>query len=361
MQDVFAGTAAAPSRPGTPAGPSEGPWLSVLIPAFNVQTYLEESVGSVLAQADADVEVLIVDDCSTDGTADLMSSLAAADARVRCLRHAQNQGVSVTRNTLLDHARGRYVWFLDADDYLAPGAIAQLRRIIDEHAPSLLMCDYRMVREFPKLKHRLRGDPRKHTFEGPRRQRITDASTIMAGTFRGGQMHPWSKIARRELWGTDLRFPPGRHFEDMHLLPFLALRAPDLWYEPAVWVIYRQRQGSIMHTLNARKADDLAWAMNGLREAVQASGRHLDDQAAFAWANTLARNFIGAARMAQRFDPQRSAELIGGYRRQLEAASPWSPDQLLKAYFRKGWWARALRLRYWLQRAAATGARSHSA
>ncbi|WAC72410.1 glycosyltransferase family 2 protein [Roseateles sp. SL47] len=346
-------------KAGPPLAPrlnASRPWLSFLIPAYNVEAYLRESVASALSQSDADVEVLIVDDCSTDGTPALMRRLAEEDPRIRCVFHERNQGVSVTRNTLLDEARGRYVWFLDADDYLMPGAVPRLRNIIDQHAPALVMCDYRMVREAPKLKHRLRGHPRKSTFKGPQRQRITDASVIMTGTFRGGQMHPWSKIARRELWGSDLRFPPGMHFEDIHLLPFLALRAPDLWYEPEVWVAYRQRQGSIMHTLNLRKADDLAWAMTGLKEAaeaVQRSPSSLGPETCFAWANTLARKFIGAARMAWRFNPQQAPAILHAYVQWMVAASPMPPDTLMAEYLRRGWWLRALRLRQWLRRAQA--------
>lgn len=360
---------AASSVPGFPGAPSTDarsarsdgqtphtprPWLSFLIPAYNVQGYLRESVASALAQSDAQVEVLIVDDCSTDGTPALMRRLAEEDSRVRCIFHERNQGVSVTRNTLLDHARGDYFWFLDADDWLMPGAVPRLRTIVEQQAPSLVMCDYRMIREAPKLKHRLRGHPRKSTFKGPVRQRITEASTIMTGTFRGGQMHPWSKIARRELWGSDLRFPAGRHFEDMHLLPFLALRAPDLWYEPTVWVAYRQRAGSIMHTLNPDKAGDLAWAMSGLKEAAEAGDRspkRLGDEACFAWANTVARKFIGASRMMWRFDPVRAPALIDDYRRLMESQLPIPLDALLSGYRRRGWWLRAWRLERWLARA----------
>lgn len=353
--------------------PMSRPWLSFLIPAYNVQGYLRESVASALSQADAlwqagspagsaapaaaQVEVLIVDDCSTDGTPALMRQLALEDPRVRCLFHARNQGVSVTRNTLLDNARGDYFWFLDADDWLMPGAVPRLRAIVDQHAPSLVMCDYRMIREAPKLKHRLRGHPRKSTFQGPVRQRITDPSVIMGGTFRGGQMHPWSKIARRELWGSDLRFPAGRHFEDMHLLPFIALRAPDLWYEPEVWVAYRQRAGSIMHTLNPDKAGDLAWAMTGLKEAAEStragerSPQRLSAEACFAWANTVARKFIGASRMMWRFDPVRAPALIDEYRDLMLAQLPMPLDALLAGYRRRGWWLRAWRLERWLGRA----------
>lgn len=353
--------------------PMSRPWLSFLIPAYNVQGYLRESVASALSQADAllqagspagsaalaaaQVEVLIVDDCSTDGTPALMRQLALEDPRVRCLFHARNQGVSVTRNTLLDNARGDYFWFLDADDWLMPGAVPRLRAIVEQHAPSLVMCDYRMIRESPKLKHRLRGHPRKSTFQGPVRQRITDPSVIMGGTFRGGQMHPWSKIARRELWGSDLRFPAGRHFEDMHLLPFIALRAPDLWYEPEVWVAYRQRAGSIMHTLNPDKAGDLAWAMTGLKEAAESTGagerspQRLSADACFAWANTVARKFIGASRMMWRFDPVRAPALIDEYREMMLAQLPMPLDALLAGYRRRGWWLRAWRLARWLGRA----------
>lgn len=347
----------APLSPLREARPG-APWLSVLIPVYNVQEYLAECLRSVLAQADHGVEVLLVDDCSTDGSAALMRELASHDGRVRCLFHAQNQGLSGARNTLLRAASGDYVWFIDSDDYLLPDAISSLKRIAERHAPALVLCDFRMVRTPMKLKHRLRGELHCHTFAGSPRELKRGTSELLRGIFEAGQMHTWSKIARRSVWGDQLSFPVGRYFEDMGTTPLLALMADSWWYEPAVWVAYRQRPGSILRTPDLKKAKDLAQALMGLREASARSD--LDDDAKFAWAHFAARNFISAARMADRARPHRCGGLIALYREAFEQASPISLRALEVSYLRRGWWMRALRLRYWLRRADSAAAYSDS-
>lgn len=325
------------------------PWLSVLIPVYNVAPYLRQCLESVLTQADAGVEVLLVDDCSTDGSGALMQELAGGRAQVRCLRHERNSGLSAARNTLLAQARGDYVWFLDSDDFLEPGAIAGLRAIVAGQAPDLVLCDFRMLREPMRLKHRLRGELHMHTFRGPARTLLRDRSQLLRGLFESGQMHSWSKIARRSLWGEDLRFPVGRYFEDMATTPFLALRARSYWYEPAVWVAYRQRAGSILRSPDIRKATDMAEALLGLPEAC--AGQALDPAARFAWAHFAARNFIAAARLASGILRGEAPAQIRRYRDGLARSAPLTAAELLTQYLRRGWWWRGLRLRYWLRRA----------
>ncbi|OWQ90841.1 hypothetical protein CDN99_11805 [Roseateles aquatilis] len=345
-----------PSSPTEP--PRVRPWLSVLIPVYNVEDYLRECLASVLSQADQGVEVLMVDDCSTDGSGQLMCELAARDARARCLFHTQNLGLSGARNTLLQAAQGEYVWFLDSDDFLTPGAIDSLRGIVQAQAPSLVLCDFRMVRERMKARHRWRGHLHMHTFHGPARELLNDTSLLVQGLFEAGQLHSWSKIAKRSVWGEQLRFPVGRYFEDMATTPLLALAASTFWYEPEVWIGYRQREGSILHTPNLKKAEHLAHALANLREAAVRSS--LTDAALFAWAHFTARNFIGAARMATKAQPDRCGGLITHYRQAFEEASPISLRELKFTYLRRGWWIRALRLRRWL-READCGSLGHQA
>ena len=106
------------------------PWLSVLVPVYNVRDYLTECIESVLAQApdDGGVEVLLLDDCSTDDSSAVIAQLQSRwPGRLSVLRHARNSGLSAARNTLMDAAKGRYLWFLDSDDKLLPGAIDSLR------------------------------------------------------------------------------------------------------------------------------------------------------------------------------------------------------------------------------------------
>src|SRR5690606_30523197 len=116
-------------------------------------------VESVMEQAGLGVQVLLLDDCSTDGSWALMQTLAARwPGRLQLLQHASNGGLSAARNTMIDAADGEYLWFLDSDDKLLPGSIAELQRIVGAHAPDLVLCDFCVWRERPRLKHVLRGE-----------------------------------------------------------------------------------------------------------------------------------------------------------------------------------------------------------
>lgn len=100
--------------------------LSVIVPFYNVQTYAPDTLRSLLANAREDFEFILVDDCSTDGTADILHRAQEDIPGVVVLRHEQNGGLATARNTGLDAARGEYIAFLDGDDWLAPGYYTEL-------------------------------------------------------------------------------------------------------------------------------------------------------------------------------------------------------------------------------------------
>ena len=103
--------------------PTEGPLVSVVMPAFNAASFLADSVASVAAQTHRAVELLIVDDGSSDDTVRVAQELAARDQRVRVIRSPRHVGTSAARNLALDALRGDYVCFLDADDAFLPNKI----------------------------------------------------------------------------------------------------------------------------------------------------------------------------------------------------------------------------------------------
>jgi glycosyltransferase involved in cell wall biosynthesis len=109
------------------------PKVSVVVPCFNYRRFLAASVGSALAQQDVDVDVLVVDDCSTDGSDDVAASLAEVDDRVRLIRHTTNQGHIDTFNEGLFAVDGEYVVKLDADDMLAEGALARATALLEAY------------------------------------------------------------------------------------------------------------------------------------------------------------------------------------------------------------------------------------
>jgi len=323
------------------------PWLSVLIPVYNVRPYLRACLDSVLPQAGDGVEIVLVDDCSTDGSDQLAAELATRHApQVRLLRHARNGGISTTRNSLLDAAGGDYLWFLDSDDILMPGVIQRLRDTLDRHQPDLVLCDFWDMRAKVKLKHRLRGETHRRSFPGPAQALITDRSALVGGMFRQGHLHVWNKIARRELW-RGLRFPVGRTFEDMALAPELVARAERAVYVDEVWVGYRKRPGSILASQSPQKIDDMMLALTGLPALVASVQPPLADDARFFAAYFATKNFVGACRFdAQQGDLARLPQRLA----QLQACLFMPADAVARLCHAHGWFWRGLRLAYWLRR-----------
>jgi glycosyltransferase involved in cell wall biosynthesis len=112
--------------------------VSVVIPCYNYGRYLRECVDSVLAQ-DVDLDVDIIDDASTDDSAQVCAALAKADPRVTFHRHVSNRGHIATYNEGLERARGTYSLLLSADDVLAPGALRRARDVLDDHPDVVLL------------------------------------------------------------------------------------------------------------------------------------------------------------------------------------------------------------------------------
>jgi glycosyltransferase involved in cell wall biosynthesis len=94
--------------------------ISVIIPAYNVEDYIHVCLNSVLSQTYQDFEIICIDDCSTDSTAEILEYFAHKDSRIRVLKNDSNRGPGYSRNRGLDEAKGKYISFLDGDDWLSP-------------------------------------------------------------------------------------------------------------------------------------------------------------------------------------------------------------------------------------------------
>lgn len=320
-------------------------WLSILVPVHNVQPYLQECLASIVEQAHEGVQILVLDDCSADGSWALMQALAQRwPGHLQLLRHATNGGLSAARNTMIDAAQGDYLWFIDSDDKLLPGAIASLRAIVQAHGPDVVLCDFAVWREREQLKHRLRGERHRRSFDGPARTLVQDRCALLAGLLTTGQLHAWSKISRRALWN-GLRFPTGHYFEDMTTMPLMALQAESFYYEPKPWVAYRQRASSILSSMNLPKALDQSAALLPVGQALRTSPCHTSEGVRLALAHQCARSLIGAMRFI------RHATLLEAERRTVaqrlrddfREASPLDEQEWVLTCLRHGWWLRAAR------------------
>lgn len=122
------------------------PQVSVIVAVYNAAETLEQCLDSLLSQTDGRLQVVCVDDCSTDASPQILAARAKADSRLLVLRTPQNSGLSVARNTALPHLKGRWTFNLDADDWVNPAAVEQLLAAADAYpAADALMFQLRKV------------------------------------------------------------------------------------------------------------------------------------------------------------------------------------------------------------------------
>jgi glycosyltransferase involved in cell wall biosynthesis len=119
---------------------AEVPLVSVGVPVFNGEAFLEDAIRSVLAQTLADLELILCDNASTDRTAEICRDYATRDARVRYFRNPRNLGAAANYNLAFSHARGRYFKWLAHDDRMLPSFLAKTRRILEER-PDAVLCN----------------------------------------------------------------------------------------------------------------------------------------------------------------------------------------------------------------------------
>jgi teichuronic acid biosynthesis glycosyltransferase TuaG len=119
--------------------------VSIVMPAFNAQAYLGETMESVLAQSRAEWELIVVDDCSTDGTYEIAAAYGARDTRIRVVRLERSSGPAMARNAAIEAASGRYVAFLDSDDLWLPQKLERQLDFMRRRGAALGFTAYRRI------------------------------------------------------------------------------------------------------------------------------------------------------------------------------------------------------------------------
>ena len=123
--------------------------VSVLIPVYNVETYLENCLESVIKQTLTDIEIICVNDGSTDGSLEILKKYKEKDSRIKIITK-ENGGLPSARNAGLDHAKGKYVGFVDADDYIEKNMFERLVKIAEEDEAEIVVCGANIFPETPR-------------------------------------------------------------------------------------------------------------------------------------------------------------------------------------------------------------------
>lgn len=218
--------------------------ISVIIPVYNVEQYLPQCVESILAQTYQRLEIILVDDGSTDGSGRLCDALAQRDGRVRVI-HKPNGGLSDARNAGTEACNGEFVFYLDSDDYLEQDAIMALVRIRSESQAEIVIGNY----SYTYADHEDIAQPDTGTIQKYTRKEAI--SLLMQGKL---QTFAWGKLIRADI-AKRHPFPLGKLFEDHFWTHLVFQDCETAVYSSKPMVHYRQRENSISYTFNLKRLD----------------------------------------------------------------------------------------------------------
>ena len=221
------------------------PQITIIIPVYNVAPYLRKCLDSVLSQTLREIEIILVDDGSTDGSGEIADEYANRDERIKVF-HTENHGLSAARNLGIDHSSGDWLMFVDSDDWVEPGFCEIPLTAANTHTADLVI--------FMANK-----DGQQMGFKSPS---IPDGVTDPKIAVNNSGSFAWNKLYKRELFD-GVYYPEGKVYEDMAVTHKIVMRAERIALISDVLYHYGSREGSIGGSRNEEYRRD------GFEAAVQ--------------------------------------------------------------------------------------------
>lgn len=206
----------------------ENSLISVIVPVYNVEPYLRQCLDSIINQTYRNIEIIVIDDGSTDGCPQICEEFRERDERV-VVFHTENRGLSAARNLGIDHAHGEWIMFVDSDDWVEPEFCRLPYETAVEHGADLVIFEMAIID--------LNGHTKKRHYQT---SGIISAETAV----ECGHSAAWNKLYHRDLF-VGICYPVGQVAEDTAITHRLVFKARTIVYLNDELYYYRKRKGSI--------------------------------------------------------------------------------------------------------------------
>ncbi|WP_051212663.1 glycosyltransferase family 2 protein [Butyrivibrio fibrisolvens] len=219
--------------------------ISIVVPVYNVERYLEKCINSIIAQTYDNIEIILVNDGSTDDSASIIAHFEQLDSRIRSYSQ-ENSGLSAARNTGIDNANGRYIAFVDSDDYIHPRMIEILYNNLISTGSDISVCDLFWIHEGEETEDFIDNSVTVYNGIDVLRKMIRDDLVSVVA---------WNKLYKREIFD-GLRYPVGRLHEDEFVIHRILSQCNRSVYTTAKLYYYIKREGSIVAKVSPKKLED---------------------------------------------------------------------------------------------------------
>lgn len=248
----------------------ESPRVSIVVPIYNVEKYLSECIDSIISQTHSNLEIILVNDGSTDGCADLCDEYAKKDNRIKVI-HKKNGGLSDARNKGLELSTSDYISFVDSDDYIDQNYVKNLLRSLIDTDADISCCGYYPAYDNGRLvKRNLKSSK---IFTG------VEAIANILTPDNVCEVSACNKLYRRSLFvDNNILYPEGKINEDLFVIYRLFYYSKSVSYINEPLYLYRQRSGSIMRSKFNMKRFDALEALDEAEQFFNTNGLVLHDE-----------------------------------------------------------------------------------
>lgn len=215
------------------------PLVSIVVPCYNIEQYVKKCVDSILKQSYRQIEILLVDDGSTDGTSEILDDFR--DKRIKVL-HQNNGGLSAARNAGLTFANGKYICFIDGDDYIDDKYVEVMMSRAETENADVVVCGYNNVDMGGKIL-------REESFSEDKILSGREAASDLLRYNRTVNISAWNKLYRTELFKkNNIGYPLGKLYEDSYTTYKLLFYSDKVCYVKNRLYYYVYRKESIMNS-----------------------------------------------------------------------------------------------------------------
>lgn len=222
--------------------------ISIIVPCYNVEKYLSECLQSLVSQTLSDIEIICVDDCSSDGTAEIIKEFSEKDTRIKTVFNEKNLGVSESRNRAMQRVKSDYIMFCDSDDFYKPNMCEMMYDAILKNKTDVAICGI-------ELKYEIAEKGLQEDYFAIKESRTVSADTVDISDIA---VCPVNKIYKTEIIKSHgLTFPTGLRHEDEFFSNAYLLWVKKISFIKDRLYVYRRHSSSFMNQVFKKQTDSL--------------------------------------------------------------------------------------------------------
>lgn len=230
--------------------------ISIIVPVYNTEKYIERCIDSIINQTYSNIEIILIDDGTLDKSGEICDLYVNKDKRIRVI-HKKNGGLADARNEGIENAKGKYLAFIDSDDYIKNTMIEVLYKNLVKNNADISICDFVQVDENNQMKYNNYSRKEFNMADNSKFENLRNEYYLVTTV-------QWNKLFRAEIF-KNIRYPKGKVNEDEFVVANELYNAKKISYILEPLYYYFQRTDSIMHTLGIHRLDFI----EGLEKRIQ--------------------------------------------------------------------------------------------